>query len=73
MSWIEKINNLVGALCADSCVSLDEAEQRILEGTQSIRRKLLEMSVNQEVSVPEPEPVACPKCDKPPGRRRKRE
>ncbi len=73
IKWIEEINDLVGSLGSDSCVSLDEAEQHILEGTQSIRRKLLEMSVNQEASVPEPEPGACPKCDKSSGRRRKRE
>lgn len=73
MSCVEAINDLVGTLGTGSCVSLDEAEQRILEGTQSIRRKLLEMSVNQVSSVPEPEPIACPKCEKPSGRRRRRE
>lgn len=70
---VEEINDLVGSLGTDTCISLDEAEQRILEGTHSIRCKLLEMSANQEASAKEPEPVACPKCDKPSHRRRKRE
>ncbi|MDE0088250.1 MAG: hypothetical protein OXU23_21190 [Candidatus Poribacteria bacterium] len=36
MSCVEEINDLVGTLGTGSCVSLDEAEQRILEGTRSI-------------------------------------
>jgi hypothetical protein len=70
---VGEINDLVGSLGTDTCVSLDEAEQRILEGTRSIRCKLLELYANEEASVPAPEPVACPKCDQPSGRQRKRE
>ena len=72
MNLVEEINDLVGELGTGSYVSLDEAEQRILEGTHSIRRKLLEMSVNQEASGKEAEPVACPKCDTPSRRWRRR-
>lgn len=42
-----------------------DAEQHVFEGTQSIRKKLLEMYVNQEASVKATEPVSCPKCNQP--------
>ena len=64
MNLIGKINDLVASLDLGSCASLDEAEERILEGTRSLGANLLEMHVNQTAGIKETEPVSCPKCDK---------
>ncbi len=66
------MNDLIGNLKPGSC-DLMEAEQRVYEGAQSIAQKLLEMFVNQEASAKESEPVACPECDQPSHRWRRRE
>ena len=45
-------------------MSFNEAEHHILEGTQELGHKLLEMHVSQQTSAKETEPVSCPKCEK---------
>ncbi|RKU12814.1 hypothetical protein C6501_10435, partial [Candidatus Poribacteria bacterium] len=70
---VDEMNDLFGSLGSGSSVSLHEAEHQVVQGTQSLRHKLLEMFANQETSVPEPEPIVCPECDKPSVRQRPRE
>jgi len=61
---VDEINDLFGDLGSDSCLSLAEAEHYILEGTQALGQKLLELYAFQQASAKEPETVSCPKCEK---------
>ena len=45
-------------------MSFNEAEYHILEDTQALGQKLLEMHASQQASVKETAPVSCPKCEK---------
>ena len=62
-SLVDAINDLFGSLDSRSCLSLDEAEHNIVESTQSIRQKALELYASQQSSAKETASVSCPKCD----------
>ena len=61
---VDEINDLFEVLGSGSCMSFNEEENHILEGTQALGQKLLEMHASQQASAKETDPVSCPKCEK---------
>ena len=58
-----EINDFVEEMLSDPCLSLEEAEARVLEASLCWRQKFLEMFISTSAAECGCEPVECPECE----------
>ena len=61
--FVVAVNDFAEDIFSDPCLSLAEAEFRVLEASRSWGQKFLEMFISQKAGEQTCEPVECPECE----------
>ena len=61
--FVVAVNDFAEDIFSDPCLSLAEAEFRVLEASRSWGQKFLEMFISQRAGEQACEPVECPECE----------